>query len=515
MSEEKAKKVKIEPKVFFPPLIIVAILSYLTVRDLDASNRVINAVFNYVTHSWGWAFEWYMVVMLAGWIWLVFGPFAHRKLGDEKPEFSTASWVFMMFASCTSAAVLYWGTIEVYYYVDTPPFGIKPFSTQAQEMGLAYALFHWGPLPWATYSFLAVAFGYFLFVRKMDVVRPSGTLGPLIGEKRAKGIIGVVVDNIYLVALILAMGTSLGLATPLVTECIEYLFGIPRTFEVDAIIISAWIIFNAICVAFGLQKGVRIASDVRTYLSFILLGWVLIVGATTFTVNYFTDSVGILLANVGRMLFYTDAIGQSSFPQNWTVFYWAWWVVYGIQMCIFLARISRGRTVRQLCLAMVGGLTASTWLLWSILGSNTMHLIKTGALDIAQIISERGVPRAIIETWASLPLSTLTIWGFFILCFLATVTLINACSYTLAMSTCKDAGGYDEPPVWVRVGWSILVGVIGIILLALGGLKPIQTAIIAGGCPLYFVNIMIIVSFLKDASSTYWKKEPAVATQIS
>lgn len=106
---------------------------------------------------------------------------------------------------------------------------------------------------------------------------------------------------------------------------------------------------------------------------------------------------------------------------------------------------------------------------------------------------------------AALPLSTVTIWGFFILCFIATLTLINACSYTLAMSTCKGATGYDEPPVWVRVGWSVLVGVIGIILLALGGLKPIQTAILVGGCPLFFVNILIIVSFMKDAKKNHWK----------
>jgi len=257
-------------------------------------------------------------------------------------------------------------------------------------------------------------------------------------------------------------------------------------------------------VAFGLQKGVKIASDLRSYLSIIVLAWIFIIGATTFTVNYFTDSVGILLTNFGRMLFYTDSLGGSGFPQDWTVFYWAWWVVYGIQMCIFLARISRGRKVRELCLAMVGGLTASTWILWTILGSNTMNIINKGTLDLPAIIKEHGVARAIVETWASLPCSTITVWAFFILCFVATVTLINACSYTLAMSTCKEANGYEEPPVWVRVGWSVLVGAIGIALLALGGLKPIQTAIVAGGCPLYFVNILIIISFIKDAKKRNW-----------
>ncbi|TVK93547.1 L-carnitine:gamma-butyrobetaine antiporter [Shewanella algae] len=505
MSEnKKIKKAGIEAKIFFPSLLVVILLSYFTVRDLDAANEVISAVFHYLTHSWGWAFEWYMIVMLAGWLWLLFGPYANNRLGNEEPEFSTGSWIFLMFASCTSAAVLFWGSLEIYYYVSYPPFELEPLSVQAKELGLAYSLFHWGPLPWAGYAFFSVALGYFLFVKKMDVVRPSGTLYPIMGKK-CEGIIGTIIDNIYVVALILAMGTSLGLATPLVTECIQYLFGIPRTIEVDATIISAWIIFNAICVAFGLQKGIKIASDLRSYLSIIILAWVLIIGATTFTVNYFTDSIGVLLMNMGRMLFYTASVSDSSFPQDWTVFYWAWWVVYGIQMCIFLAKISRGRTVRQLCLAMAGGLTASTWLLWTILGSNTLNLMNENIVNMPALIEQYGAARAIIETWAALPMSTITMWMFFILCFLATVTLINACSYTLAMSTCKGVDADNEPPVWVRVGWSVLVGVIGIVLLALGGLKPLQTAIIAGGAPLVFVNIMIIISFLKDSRKNNWK----------
>ncbi|AFJ48376.1 L-carnitine/gamma-butyrobetaine antiporter [Shimwellia blattae] len=501
---EKAKKVGIEPKVFFPPLIIVGILCWLTVRDLEAANLVINAVFHYVTTVWGWAFEWYMVVMFAGWFWLIFGPYANKRLGGEPPEFSTASWIFMMFASCTSAAVLFWGSIEIYYYISSPPFALAPFSQSAKEIGLAYSLLHWGPLPWATYSFLSVAFGYFFFVRKMDVIRPSSTLAPLVGEKRASGWLGTIIDNFYLVALIFAMGTSLGLATPLVTECIQYLFGIPHTLELDAIIITCWIILNAICVACGLQKGVKIASDVRSYLSILILGWVCIVSGASFMMNYFTDSVGMLLMHLPRMLFYTDAIGNSGFPQSWTVFYWAWWVIYAIQMSIFLARISRGRKVRELCLGMVAGLTGATWLLWTILGSNTLQLIDKNALDIPHLIEQYGVARAIIETWAALPLPTATMWGFFILCFIATVTLINACSYTLAMSTCREVKDGAEPPLLVRIGWSVLVGVIGIVLLALGGLKPIQTAIIAGGCPLFFVNIMVTLSFIKDAR-THWK----------
>ncbi len=500
----ETKKVGIEPKVFFPSLIAVIILGYLVVRDLDAANVAINATFSYVTNTWGWAFEWYMIVMAGFWFWLILGPMANKKLGDEKPEFSNFSWIFLMFASCTSAAVIYWGSIEAYYYIAYPPFALEAYSDEAKEFGLAYSLFHWGPLPWAAYSLFTVAFAYFIWVKKVNVMRPSGCIEAAVGEKLSKGWLGTIIDNFYIIALILAMGTSLGLATPLVTECIEWLFGIERTLAVDTMIISVWVVFNAICVAFGLNKGIKLASDLRSYLTIIMLIWVLIIGASTFTINYFTDSVGVLFNNLGRMLFYTDSIKNGGFPQGWTVFYWAWWIVYGIQMCIFLARISRGRTVRELCLNMVGGLTLTTWALWTILGSNTMNVMIKGLANIPEIVKTEGVPRAIIETWAALPLSTITVWGFFILCFLATVTLINACSYTLAMSTCKEASGYSEPPLWVRIGWSILVGIIGVTLLALGGLKPIQTAIIAGGCPLFFVNILIIYSFFKDAKKNKW-----------
>ncbi|MCL2916354.1 L-carnitine/gamma-butyrobetaine antiport BCCT transporter [Shewanella corallii] len=498
------KKIGIEPKVFFPPLIIVGLLCYLTVQDLEASNRVISAFFTYVTHNFGWAFEWYMVAMAIGWGWMLFGPYANKKLGDEKPEFNTANWIFMLFASCTSAAVLFWASFEAYSYVATPPFGMEPFSQASKEYGLAYSLFHWGPLPWAVFAFFTVAFGYFLFVKRLDVIRPSATLEPLVGKKHAYGAFGVIVDNLYIVALILAMGTSLGLATPLVTECLQWMFGIPHTLGLDAAIIAFWIAFNAICVAFGLSSGIKIASDIRSYLSIFVLVWVLLIGASTFTVNYFTDSVGILLNNFGRMLFSTDPIGQGGFPQGWTVFYWAWWVIYTIQTCVFLARISRGRTVREVCLGMVLGLTLSTWFMWTVLSSNTMNLIQQELINMPALVAEYGAPRAVIETWAALPFSGFTIAVFFVLCFVATLTLVNACSYTLAMSTCKNVSAYDEPPVWIRVGWSVLVGVIGIVLLALGGLKPLQTAIIAGGCPLFFINIMIIWSFLKDAKQSAW-----------
>ncbi|ECQ5849305.1 L-carnitine/gamma-butyrobetaine antiport BCCT transporter [Campylobacter jejuni] len=503
MMENKQKNT-IEAKVFFPSLLVIILLGYLVVRDLDSANVVINNIFNYVTKNWGFVFEWYMVVMLIAWCWLVFGPLKDRKLGDSKPDFSTLNWIFMMFASCTSAAIIYWAVLEVYYYATSLPFGYAPMSKEAMGVALSYSMFHWGPLPWASYALLAVAFGYFMFVKKADVIRPSGMLAPAIGEKLSKGFLGALIDNVYIVSLILAMGTSLGLATPIVTECMQYLFGIERTLMLDMTIISCWVVFNIVCVVFGLSKGIKIAADIRTYMMFIMMAYCFILGSSAFIVNYFTDSVGAFISHFASMIFYTDSISNNGFPQAWTVFYWCWYIVYGIQMSIFLARISKGRTIRQLCIGMVVGISSSTWLLWGILGGNTMKLMVDNALDIGAIINQFGGPRAIIEIWSHLPFPTVAIFGFFIFCFIATITLINASSYTLAMSTCKNVKEDEEPPLLIRIGWCILVGVVGVTLLALGGLKPIQTAIIAGGCPLFIVNILLIVAFIKDAKKRQW-----------
>lgn len=185
------------------------------------------------------------------------------------------------------------------------------------------------------------------------------------------------------------------------------------------------------------------------------------------------------------------------------MFYWAWWVIYAIQMSIFLARISRGRTVRELCFGMVLGLTASTRILWTVLGSNTLLLIDKNIINIPNLIEQYGVARAIIETSplchsAPPPCGASSSSALLPPLRWLTPALIPA------MSTCREVRDGEEPPLLVRIGWSILVGIIGIVLLALGGLKPIQTAIIAGGCPLFFVNIMVTLSFIKDAKQN-WK----------
>lgn len=204
-----------------------------------------------------------------------------------------------------------------------------------------------------------------------------------------------------------------------------------------------------------------------------MLGWVFIVSGVSFIMNYFIDSVGMLLMYLSRMLFYIDFIVKGGFSQGWIVFYWVWWVIYVIQMSIFFVRIFRGRIVRELCFGMVLGLIALIWILWIVFGSNILLLIDKNIINILNLIEQYGVARVIIEIWVVLLFSIVIMWGFFIFCFIVIVTLVNVCFYILAMFICREVRDGEELFLLVRIGWLILVGIIGIVLLAFGGLKSI------------------------------------------
>ena len=510
------KKTGIEPKVFFPPLLIVLSFCGVVAYDLDTARGVLNQIFGIITYNLGWAFEWYWILMIGLWVWFAAGPLATKKLGSGAPEFSTMTWIFLMFASGTSANVFFWLMYEHYSYISNPPFGLETLMgtadnpvpeavavyalDRAKELSMAFSILHWGPITWISYVPLVVAFGYFFFIKKIDVARPSATLGPLIGETRAKGLMGTIIDNIYITVFILAIGTSLGVCTPLVTETMSYLFGIERSLYLDITLVAFWIVFNAICVAFGLSSGIKKAGDVRLFFTLMLCGWIIIVGSTAFFFNYFTDSIGVFLNNLPRMLFYTDMISKSGFPQNWTIFLWAWYIVFGIQTCIFCARISKGRTVREVCFGIAFGMCISTFLVMLSFGAHTVDTLHNNPdLNAAQIVADYSRFRLIVEILGTLPFPKFGLFIFLGLCLISTLTLVNANSYTMAMSTCKSESAEAEPPVFIRILWSVIVGVIGISLVAMGSIEPMQTLLIVGGVSLYFVNLMVIWAFFKEA----------------
>lgn len=500
------KKLAIEPAIFYPPFILLGIFCSYIILNPEAGNALLNKAFSFLTGPLGWSYEWFTLAFLGIVIYFMFGKYGNKRLGDEKPEFSTFTWLVMLFTAATSAGLMFWASIEFFYYLQSPPFGAEPFSPDAMSWASCYGMYHWGFLPNGMYALLALVFGYLFYVKKQDVIRPSTACYNVLGEK-VNGWAGKLIDVFFVVALIAGVGTSLGLGTPLVGELIAEIFGMQHNLSLDAIIILIWTTMIAISVYTGLKKGIKLLGLLRIYLAFAFLLFVLIVGPTSFIFNNFTESVGHMMQNFLRMSLYTDPHVKSGFPQGWTIFYWAWWIAYALQMGIYFARVSKGRTVRELCLGVLCATSLGAWIFFAVLGNYAFTVHTQNVLPIADILSKSGGAAAVVAIWATLPFKNVTLFFLLILSFISTATLLNGSAYTLAMVTTKKIGGEEEPAGWNRVFWALVLGGVSLALMFLGGLQPLQTSSIVGSFPMMFVAIIILISFLKDIKKGWASKD--------
>lgn len=513
-TEEK----QIDKLLFWPPLILVAVICGAIIMNPEGGTSAVNKVFSFLTGPMGWTYEIFVLANLGVVLYFIFGKFANKRFGGDKPEFSTLSWLGMLFSAGTSAAIVYWSPIEFYFYLTAPPFGLEPMSPQATAIAGAYPLFHWGPSSYALYVGVGVVFGYLFFVQGKEVFRPSTACEAMLG-KHASGYLGKAIDIFYMVGIIAGISTSVGLGTPLLSEVITKISGIPHTLGLDAAILVIWTIIIAISVYGGLDKGIRQLSDFRNWLGFALLAYVLVAGPTSFMFNNFFDSLGVMFNNYFRMSLYTDPIQKSGFPQGWTIFYFAWFTAFALSTGIYLARISRGRTVREFTLGATFSGICCVYTYFMIFGNYTMDLQVRGVLNLADIIKSQGVPRAIVEIFSTLPFSSIILPIILVLLFISTATVINSIAYTLAMVTTEKLKAGEEPAKWNRVFWALVLGGLSLTLIFLGGMKPLQAAAVAGSFPTMFIMGIILYGFIKKAGQDWGEpvgtsKDTTVAGEV-
>ena len=500
MSQATEKK-RIDPITFFGSIVVIVMACSYLVLDTERGTELINKVFGFLTGPLGWSYEWYAMLLVGALFFLSFGKYGDVKLGEGDPEFKTLPWVGMLFTSGVGSSITYWGTIEFFYYYKSPPFGAEPFSVEAAKWASSYGLYHW-TMGNAMYAVMGIVFGDMFFIKKRDILRPSMACKPLLGDL-TDGIVGKVIDIIFILGLIAGIATTLGLGTPLISEIISRTMGVERSLGLDVIIVVFWTGLIALTVYLGLHKGLQVASNIRVYLTLGLLLFVLVVGPTGFMFNNFTESLGTVCQNFFKMSFYTDAVGQSGFPQGWTIFYWAWWVAFAIQVGVFIARISKGRTVREVALLPFLAVSCGCWCFFLTLGNYSLDAFIQGAVPLKKIMANEGAPSAITSLWESLPFGKLMIFFFMTVTFLGAVTSLSSAGFTLATVTTKKITGEEEPAKWNRVFWSLALGGAAITLMILGGLKPLQTASVVGSLPMMGIIAIIIVGFFKEIKKTH------------
>jgi BCCT family betaine/carnitine transporter len=497
--KEERSAAPIDSLVFWPALICVIGAIIPLVMLPDQSSLVLNQILDLITHKLGSLYLWFTFATFVVLLWLAFGRYGSVKLGaaDDNPEFGTLSWIGMLFCAGIGTSLLYWATIEWVYYYQAPPFAIEAESALAAEWGAMYGLFHWGPLAWALYCLPALPIGYAFHNRKIPLLRISQACRGVIGE-RADGPLGKLIDVLFIFGLIGGTGTSLGLGTPILSESISSLVHIERTFALDAFVIVVWTAIFGTTVYLGMERGIKRLAEANVYLGFVLCAFVLIAGPTVFILDTFTNSLGLLASQFVRMSLSTDPIGGAGFPQTWTVFYWAWWIAYAPFMGLFIARISRGRTFREVVIANLVWGSLGCWLFFAVFGNTALHHQLNGTVPVIDIMNEVSPQAAIVAVVEALPLGTVVLVLFVAMCFIYSATTLQASAYTIASVASRDlVAGKSEPLRWNRLFWALALGGMAIALMYLGGLQPLQTASLIVALPLIFVIALCVWSLIR------------------
>ncbi|MFC4559227.1 BCCT family transporter [Virgibacillus kekensis] len=468
--------------------------------------EIVNLANDFMTGNFG---VFYLLVGLAAFAFLIFVSFSkngHVKLGnkDAEKEFGTFSWAAMLFAAGIGSSILYWGMIEWAYYYQGPPFAITPGSKDAISWASAYGIFHWGPIAWAIYTLPALPIAYFYYVRKKPVLKISEAVRPVLG-RFVDGPIGVIIDVLFMFGLMGGAGTTLALGTPMIAEGVHDLTGIPITLGLKAGIMLVCTLIFAISAYSGLRKGIKILSDINLWLAIFVLVFIFVFGPTLFISETTLTSIGLIMDNFFKMATWLEPFGnlagftETGFPESWTIFYWAWWVVYAPFVGLFVARISRGRTIREMVLGTMIYGTLGCVLFFGIMGNFGLYLQLTGQLDVIGFMNQYGAPAAIIEILHQLPMADVMVALFTILAVLFLATTFDSSSYILAAVVQKEV--QSEPIRWNRLFWAFTLCLLPLVLMFVGDLETLQTASIVAGFPVIFIMFLLAWSFMK-ASNT-------------
>ncbi|WP_053365464.1 BCCT family transporter [Bacillus sp. FJAT-27245] len=495
-------KVKIDPIVFWSSLIVIVAATLMLVLNRETAEPVLNSLMTSITFKLDWAFQLLTAGLFVLLIWLIFGKYGSVKLGEGKPEFSNFSWGAMLFCAGMGTSIMFWSIMEPIYYYTGPPFGIKPNSPEAAEWAVTYGMFHWGISAWSLYALPTVTIAYSFFVKKHSSLKISTACRGVLG-KHADGWVGKIIDILVIWSLVGGLGTSLGLGVPMISAVIGEILGLKQSLMLSVIIIAIWTIIYCSSAYMGLYKGIRKLSDFNVYLALALAIFVLLAGPTLFILSYFTNSFGLMLQNIVKMSFYTDPVSKGGFPQGWTVFYWAWFAATAPFMGLFVARISKGRTIKELISYVLLWGSLGSWLYFAVFGGYAMHLQLNDILPISQILEDKGGPAAIVEVLKTLPFSKLVLIFFVVLGFIFLATSLDSATYILSAIATKKLEGQQEPARWHRLLWGGVLAVMAVALLMIGGLKVIQTSAVIVSAPVILIYLLLTISLVRWLKQDY------------
>ncbi|PKM75108.1 MAG: glycine/betaine ABC transporter permease [Firmicutes bacterium HGW-Firmicutes-17] len=458
---------------------------------------ITSQMFGFITNDLGWLYLVTVLGILIFSLYLAFGRFGKIRLGndDDRPEYSNFSWFAMLFSAGMGIGLVFWGVAEPVFHYAQPPMGIEPLSTQSAMMSFRYAFLHWGLHPWAIYAIVGLALAYVTFRKKMPCLI-SSTLYPLLGEK-VKGPIGKGVDILTLVLTVFGVSTSLGMGALQVNGGLNTLFNIPNNINTQVIIIIVITVLFLISATTGLNKGIKILSNTNIIIAVLLLLFVFCFGPTIFIINTLLVSISGYIQNILPMSLALSPFENDPWIGTWTIFYWAWWLSWGPFVGTFIARISKGRTVKEFILGVIILPAFFSCIWFTVFGGTALYFeIFEGVDIVAQVTND--VTVGLFTTLSYLPMGK-------IISFIATVLIItffvtSADSATFVIGMFSRNGDLN-PDTKIKIIWGLILSLMSIVLLFSGGLVAMRNTSIIMALPFLLIIILMCVAVYKAFGS--------------
>lgn len=490
----QTSKAGILPPVFYPSAAIILLLVLITILAGEQADATFGFLQTWISETIGWAYMLAMAGFLIFALYIAFGRSGTIKLGPNhaEPDYSFLSWFAMLFSAGIGIGLLFFGVAEPIMHFVAPPEG-DPRTVAAAKQAMQITFFHWGINAWAVYAVVGLVLAYFSFRHNLPLTIRSA-LYPLIGN-RIHGPLGHAVDVLAVVGTLFGVATSLGFGVSQINAGLNHLFGVPLDVEVQVLLIAGITALATASVVSGLDAGIKKLSELNMLLAGLLLLFVIALGPTLLFFNSFVENLGLYAQTIVARSFFLNAYsGDQAWLSGWTLFYWGWWISWSPFVGIFIARISRGRTIREFVVGVLLVPTAFTFIWMTAFGNGALSYELAGAgSSIAETVSQ-SMPLGLFAFLEQLPLSGII--SAVAILLIVTFFVTSSDSGSLVIDTITS-GGRLNPPVWQRVFWAVSEGIVAAVLMLAGGLGALQTATITTAFPFTIVIIFACIGLLK------------------
>ncbi|GAE92273.1 glycine betaine transporter OpuD [Gracilibacillus boraciitolerans JCM 21714] len=465
-----------------------------------------SAITTYISQVFGWYYLITIMLFLAFCIYLIFSRFGNIKLGKENdtPDYNLSSWFAMLFSAGMGMGLVFWTTAEPISHAFKSTPGAEPGSEEAIKQALQYSFFHWGGIhAWAVYGVVALSLAYFKF--RHD--RPgliSATLVPILGEKRMQGVLGKIIDILAIFATVVGVASTLGFGSAQINGGLSYLFNTPpNTFSMQLLILAISTVLFILSAWSGIGRGIKYLSNINMGLGFLLLLLLFAVGPTLYILNMFTSTFGSYIANFFDMSFRISPLNEQgrTWIDNWTIFYWAWWISWAPFVGIFIARISKGRTIKEFMLGVLFVPALVCFVFFAVFGVSALNIEQNG-IDMISNYSLETTTFGVLQHY---PLGTLMSMLTIVVIAIFFITSADSATFVLGM---LSTNGSINPPSSIKIIWGgLAMSAMAAIIVYFGGTQGLQNMLIIAALPFSVIMILMIASFYKMARLEVEKKK--------